>query len=89
MNSTEEEQWNKITKIFDAIGIDIESVFNHIESLLGVKVGLNQGSADSQSKEPESILDMDLSELMCGSAKLWFQNFNLDRRYSRIHRHAS
>ena len=38
MNSTEEEQWNKITKMFDAIGIDIESVFNHIESLLGVKV---------------------------------------------------
>merc|ERR1712235_76043 len=38
MNSTEEEQWNKITKIFDAIGIDIESVFNHIESLLGVKI---------------------------------------------------
>ena len=74
MNSTEEEQWNKITKIFDAIGIDIESVFNHIESLLGVKVGQNQGSADSQSKEPESNLDMDVSELTCGSAKLWFQN---------------
>ena len=41
MNSTEEEQWNKITKMFDAIGIDIESVFNHIESLLGVKVEQN------------------------------------------------
>ena len=41
MNSTEEEQWNKITKMFDAIGIDIESVFNHIESLLGVKVKQN------------------------------------------------
>ena len=41
MNSTEEEQWNKITKMFDAIGIDIESVFNHIESLLGVKVQQN------------------------------------------------
>lgn len=38
MNSTEEEQWNKITKMFDAIGIDIESVFNHIESLLGIKI---------------------------------------------------
>ena len=42
MNSTEEEQWAKITKMFDAIGIDIESVFNHIESLLGVKVWQNQ-----------------------------------------------
>ena len=42
MNSTEEEQWNKITKMFDAIGIDIESVFNHIESLLGIKVGQSQ-----------------------------------------------
>ena len=42
MNSTEEEQWNKITKMFDAIGIDIESVFNHIESLLGIKVEQSQ-----------------------------------------------
>ena len=42
MNSTEEEQWNKITKMFDAIGIDIETVFNHIESLLGIKVGQSQ-----------------------------------------------